>query len=370
MSLRRDGRSWKARFLLSPTQASVLLQGKVLAGWEVFEYLGHGAFAHVFVTRNAAGRRAAIKILDIQADAEQQREFHNEGDLLAALAHATAVVDLVATGMEPVPMTIPGTTMTIPVPVRFHVLEYADDCLDKLLAYRHQLSWPDRLHLYRGAVLGVHQMHLTNVVHRDLKAANCLVFERPKMVVDAKVSDLGRARDHTRAPAAPPIAYLWGRGDPAFAAPELLWLQGAANRAAHVAADLYGVGSLLFEVATGQGLTVIALGPAVNYMTAAMPLSEADRAAEFSAVLPDIRSRFEIAFNLLAAEVDPVIRQPLLNVVRALCDPDPKRRGPRALPGRAPREPLLWTLDRVDSLIRTSSFAQAQARRFAKRKRA
>lgn len=356
--------------MLTSGEACALLQGKTLAGWEVLEYLGHGAFAHVFAARDGAHRRAAMKVLDLQAGVEQRREFQNEGDLLTTLDRSSSVVDLLMTSTETVPMAVSGSATNIPVPVSFHVLEYADDCLDKLLAYRHRLSWPDRLHLYRGAVLGIHQMHLSSIAHRDLKAANCLVFERPKAAVDAKVCDLGRSRDCSKPPAAPPFAYLYGRGDPSYAAPEMLWLQGAATASAHFAADLYAVGSLLFEVATGQGLTVSALGPAVNYMGVAMNLTETERAARFSAALPDLRTQFEIAFQLLAAEVEPVIRQPLTDVVRRLCDPDPSRRGPRVLPGLNPREPLLWTIERVDSLIRTSRFADAQVRRAARRKTA
>ena len=357
---------------MTAAEATALLEGATLGGYTLVEYRGSGAFAHVFRAQDGASRVVAVKVLDLHAGTEQRREFDNEGDLLARLDRSSSVVDLLKTGTDQVLVCPPGSTVSVPVPVRFHVLEYADNCLDRLLAFRDLLSWPDRLHLYRGVVRGVHQMHLASVAHRDTKAANSLVFERRKACADAKVADLGRSCDLAVPPSAPPIMYLWGRGDPLFAPPEMLFCLGEATRTAHLAADLFGVGSLLFEVVTGQGLTAVALGPGVDFLDqidVSRLLMENERRDRFDAALPGLRARYEQALHVLGGELPPVLRQPATELVRRLCDPDPARRGPRALPGsRTALEPFLWVLDRVDAMVRAVELAGGHSRRHARRK--
>ena len=92
----------------------------------------------------------------------------------------------------------------------------------------NKLDWSERLWLLRGAVKGVHQMHLRNVAHRDLKSANCLLVVQGSRS-EVRVADLGRAKDFTHAPTLAPFDYLRGRGDFRFAAPEYLWMQGGSD---------------------------------------------------------------------------------------------------------------------------------------------
>jgi eukaryotic-like serine/threonine-protein kinase len=255
---------------MDPQQITAMLSGQTLAGYRVLNYRGSGAFAHVFNAENVSdGAQVALKVLDPGAGTAQHREFDNEGDLLKALLRCSAVVDIEDTLRASVLVStvLPGGISTqIPVPVRFHVLERADECLDELLLYRQSLDWGAKLALYRQAALGIHQMHLAHVAHRDSKAENCLVFLRPRNHVDVKISDLGRSRDLRQAGAAKPSEYLWGRGDPSFAPPEMLWLLGTDTPECHMRADFYGIGSILYEVATGQGLTAVALGSGIPYM--------------------------------------------------------------------------------------------------------
>lgn len=79
--------------------------------------------------------------------------------------------------------------------------------------------------------------------------------------VQIRITDLGRAKDFPEAPTLPRHEYLFGRGDPAHAAPEFLHLQGRAAGRNFCLADLYGLGSILTELATGHWMTALALGP-------------------------------------------------------------------------------------------------------------
>jgi eukaryotic-like serine/threonine-protein kinase len=356
--------------MMTRTQITAALSGKQLLGFDVGAYRSHGAFAHVFEGSDPAGRLVALKVLDIGAPLDARQEFQNEGRLLTQLTRQTGVVNLVRTGTDTIDVTLPGAGLTVPVPMEVHVLECADECLEAILALRSGVPWEERLHLFRGVVRGVHQMHLLSIAHRDLKSANCLVFLRAKRAVDCKVSDLGRATDYSKPSVAVPVMYLWGRGDPAFAPPEMLWLLGTPTSDAHIAADLYGVGSLLYEVATGQGLTATALGPSASFMHAAYLLSPAEREKEFRAALPDIASRFEVAFKIFDNQVPSVIRQPLRRLMTALCHSDPKKRGYFTKLSSRRHIDYNWVLERIDSMSRTIRFADAEARRIASRKEA
>jgi eukaryotic-like serine/threonine-protein kinase len=351
-----------------------MLSGKTLADYLVRDYRGSGAFAHVFNAENVrTGAQVALKVLDPGAGTAQHREFDNEGDLLKALLRASAVVNIEDTLLAQVsiPIATPGGGATnISIPVRFHVLERADKCLDELLIYRQSLDWGAKLTLYRQAALGIHQMHLAHVAHRDSKAENCLVFLRSRNNVDVKISDLGRSRDLRQSAAAGPREYQWGRGDPSFAPPEMLWLLGTGTPECHIRADLYGIGSVLYEVATGQGLTAVALGSAIPYMNRASAWTIAQRQANYLSELSNLRLALDGALTLLDSEVPSHLRRYFLRLLRQLCDPDPIRRDKMIRVGqRNMSEPdLQWLLREIDLMVRVNALHEQQAARLASKR--
>jgi eukaryotic-like serine/threonine-protein kinase len=359
---------------MNPQQVINMLSGQTLADYRVLDYRGSGAFAHVFNAENLrTGAEVALKILDPAAGTTQHREFDNEGDLLEALLSASAVVDIEDTLLAQVTIrsiTPGGVTNNILIPVRFHVLERADQCLDELLIHRQSLDWGAKLTLYRQAALGIHQMHLAQVAHRDSKAENCLVFLRSRNTVDVKVSDLGRSRDLRQAAAANPSEYQWGRGDPSFAPPEMLWLLGVDTRECHLRADLYGIGSVLYEVATGQGLTAATLGSAIPYMNRASTWTPAQRRANYLTELPNLRIALDAALDLLDSEVPTHLRRYFLQLLRQLCDPDPVRRDRIIRTGRrsTPEPDLQWLLREIDLMSRVHTLHEQQAARLASKR--
>jgi eukaryotic-like serine/threonine-protein kinase len=254
--------------------------------------------------------------------------------------------------------------------VRFHVLERADKCLDELLLYRQSLDWGAKLTLYRQVALGIHQMHLAHVAHRDCKAENCLVFLRTQSHVDVKVSDLGRSRDLRQAAAAGPREYQWGRGDPSFAPPEMLWMLGTDTPECHLQADLYGIGSVLYEIATGQGLTAMSLGSAVPYMHRAATLTLDQRRASYATELPNLRIAIDTALAMMDSEVPTYLRPNLLQLLRRLCDPDPIRRikSIRAGGRLIPAPDLQWLLREVDIMSRGHVLNEKQAAKLASKR--
>jgi hypothetical protein len=84
--------------------------------------------------------------------------------------------------------------------------------------------------------------------------------------------------------------YDFGRGDLRFAPPELLWGLGESDDFELMArGDLYLLGSLWFEVATGVGLTSLALGNPLAVRASVALLPEDVRRRDFQARTAELR---------------------------------------------------------------------------------
>jgi serine/threonine protein kinase len=266
----------------------------------------------------------AVKILSLGSsqNADAVFEFHEEVRLLALLDGCSNIVRLHDEGQHQLAIQVQGSTGTVPMNVSFMVLELADAALVDLLVQRHLLDWRDRLQLYRDVVKGAHQMHFNRLVHRDIKSDNVLIFEgRPPK---AKLADFGRSKDTRQAPRALPEEYEVGRGDPSFFPHEMLWLLGTNDPLDHVRSDLYLLGSVLFELAAGVGLTAFALGNPGAVLAQAIKFpTGSQREQEFRNQLPQLRARYELAYDAFRNELPNAIRHEATLLLRQLTNPDP-----------------------------------------------
>jgi serine/threonine protein kinase len=326
--------------------------------FEVLEHINDGFFSHVFRgVDQHSGETVAIKMLSplrVLQDASCAIEFDTEARLLDILSNASNVVDSKGTFTDTVAVELPpGTGNVLHLTVRYHALECADCALDEVVVNRALFDWPTRLQLFRLAVAGVHQMHIARVVHRDLKSSNALLFDTAKQTSTLKLSDFGRSRALKEAASLPPLAYVAGRGDQSFAPPELFWLLGVDDDVSFRRADIYLLGSLLFELATGQGMTGIAIPDRQARFMAALSMQESERLRSFRATVGVLRASYKLALDVLAAELPPSIRLDVVDLVRQMCDPDPAAREHRF---RAERRTQTWGLEwvfrRVDIISR------------------
>ena len=330
---------------------------QTLAGrYRLVSHIGDGNFSHVFkATDQQAGDVVAVKILipDAAISPEVGTEFKDEGVLLGKMSGSENVVQLLDSGQSQLLFGSGGSQANINV--GFHVLELADGALSARLTNRQGLDWHKKMRIFRDAVMGVHQMHEKRIAHRDVKASNVLLFGAHKRMPTAKVSDLGRSRDLGRSPRFPAAAYTSGRGDLSFAPPEYIWnLATGADQATLRRADIYLLGSVLFEIATGVGITSATLPEWKFVLASTAQLDQQSREASFRAAGRDMASSHEIALGMLADEVPREIEEPVVNLVRQMCDPDPARREHRFHKER--RNPvwgLQWVIRRVDIIIKT-----------------
>lgn len=344
-----------------------LYLGEMLGGrYEVLDFIAPGGFCLVFRARDHQQETdVALKILKPGVAGDAVIEFETEGILLDQLRGASRVLTLLGDVANTDTITVqkPGVPVPLPLPVRYLVVELADACLSDIVVERNALDWASRLGLFRDVVLGVHQMHLQRLVHRDLKSDNVLLRIGPKNATDALVADLGRGRD-TRLPTRfLSEAYLAGRGDFRFAPPELLNLIGLDDAAMFRRADLFLVGSVLFELATGQGITSIVYGDPRAILSQAATIDSADRGVEYRSRVADTRALFQPAFELAEDEFSPAIRNEAGRLLRQLCDPEPLARERRCrAESRQPTWGLHWLLRRADILVKLERLKVPRAR--------
>lgn len=334
---------------------NLILDSK-LGSYKPIEYLGDGHFSFVFKARcDADGSCVALKVEKPNTNADAKFEFDNEGRLLAKLRSSSGVIGHISSGTQDV--LIQGT---FPLTLRYHAMELASTDLERLLVESNWLetAWSDRLKTWRGFVLGIHQMHLRDVAHRDLKSANCLLVLRGSSSLSSKVSDLGRSRDLGAPALHPNDQYAVGLGDLNYAPPEFLWWQGRDRAIDHCAADLYALGSLLFEMTFAVGLTPYALGP--GGQIARMNLTALRSGASID--LRSLRSRFEVAISEFTAALPPPARAHGGALIRQISDPYPLGRYPTRSGRPATSQNLEWLLHKADILIKIAVLSEREDR--------
>jgi serine/threonine-protein kinase len=226
------------------------LIGRALGHYRLVEKLGTGGMGEVYVADDTRlGRRVALKLLrPDRAESEELRErFRREARAAAALNHPN-IVHLYsveeADGQAFITMElVRGRSLRA-------VLNDGPVPLPRLLVVAHQI------------LEGLASAHAAGVLHRDLKPANVMVTDEDRV----KILDFGLAKffapalldteaDTLVREASSPGMTI---GTAGYMAPEQ-----ALGRKLDVRADLFALGAVLYEMATGraafEGETVAAV---------------------------------------------------------------------------------------------------------------
>jgi serine/threonine-protein kinase len=208
--------------------------GTVLNGrYSIEAQLGEGGMAIVYRARNTlVDRVVAVKVLnkELARDPKMSERFRREAKNTAALAHPNIVEILDYGAAED------GSP--------YLAMELLDgQPLDKIIA-RGPMPVPQLAALGAHIARGLARAHDFGVVHRDLKPENVFVARGPSGRGVAKILDFGIARSmhDQRLTSAGQIF-----GTPQYMAPE-----SVTSIDAGPAADLYALGVILFEMATGR----------------------------------------------------------------------------------------------------------------------
>lgn len=208
------------------------LIGKKLGGgrYEISELFGKGSFAEVYRARQITLQRdVAIKVLneDASEDADLVKRFHREAEAVARLDHPH-IVKIFDHGSEN--------------GVHYYVMNLLPRTLRALLKPRRPLPLEILLQIARqiASALTYSQNTINNFVHRDIKPENVMLDSSHNAIL----SDFGLVRGDQMARLT--IGNLV-MGTPIYMSPEQIRGLALDQRS-----DLYSLGVLLYECATGS----------------------------------------------------------------------------------------------------------------------
>ncbi|MCA9190718.1 MAG: protein kinase [Planctomycetales bacterium] len=199
-----------------------------LGGYDLLGELGRGGMGVVYRARNRiSGEVVALKMLP-SVDGEGLHRFKREFRSMAENTHPNLI------GLR-------------------HLEQQGDhwfftmDLIEPAYSFQHFVRPSNQLHLgrLRSAMIqlceGLHHLHKSEVLHRDLKSSNVVVDGNGRVVVldFGLVSELGRSE-----------LTLQGQsisGTPAYMSPE-----GAAGGVESFASDWYSVGVMLYQALSGK----------------------------------------------------------------------------------------------------------------------
>lgn len=218
----------EARFLDTPDA-----RGTRLGAWQLLSTIGEGGMGTVYLAERADGAydaQAAVKLVrgGLPSPAMSER-FRSERQILAGLSHP-GIARLLDGGS-----TADGTP--------YLVLEYVDGVPLTEWCDARDLGIEERLRLFLAMCDAVAFAHANLVAHRDLKPANVLVGEDgvPKLLDFGIATLMDTVVEDDR------VTRTRGVLTPAYASPEQV-----LGRRAGVAADVYSLGVMLYELLTGR----------------------------------------------------------------------------------------------------------------------
>jgi serine/threonine protein kinase len=212
-----------------------LAAGEHIGPYQLIRSIGAGGMAEVWLARRADGafnREVALKLpLGLHLRRDLEVRFARERDILASMSHPN-IAQLYDTGFTPRGQPYLALEYVAGSPIT----SYCDE---------HFLNLRQRLELFLQVLDAVHYAHANLVIHRDLKPSNILVTREGRAqlldfgIAKLLVEDGARETELTR---------LTGRAmTPDYAAPEQV-----LGAAVTTAADVYGLGVMLYEILTGE----------------------------------------------------------------------------------------------------------------------
>jgi serine/threonine-protein kinase len=201
-----------------------------IKGYQIVGELGRGGMGVVYRARQTAlNRTVALKMILAGAHAgpDQLARFRAEAEAVAQLQHPNIVqvYDI-------------GEQDSLP----FFSLEFVDGTtLEKELAGKPQ-SLPRSAQMMETLARAMHYAHERGIIHRDLKPGNVLLTKSGT----PKISDFGLAKQLESDSSKTRTGTIMGT--PSYMAPE----QGRGEKQVNHLADVYALGSMLYEMICGR----------------------------------------------------------------------------------------------------------------------
>jgi serine/threonine-protein kinase len=220
--------------------ASPVSRGEIVAGkYRVERVLGVGGMGVVVSARHTTlDQIVAIKFL--VANRFDSREEAVGRFLAEARAAAQIESDYVCRVFD---------VGTLPNGIPFMVMEHLEGRdLDEEIQTRGQLDLVEAVDYVLQAADALAAAHQLGIVHRDIKPANLFLAVRPDGTRRVKVLDFGISKAGEQLDVPRVTAGATTLGTPAYMSPE----QVRASSDVDARTDIWGLGSILYELLTGQ----------------------------------------------------------------------------------------------------------------------
>jgi serine/threonine-protein kinase len=203
-----------------------------LGQYRLRERIAVGGMGEVYRAEHVLLRRpCALKLIraEFANDPEVRRRFEHEVQMTATLTHPNTVQVFDYGNARD------GTF--------YYVMEYLPGLnLEQVVTKEGPLA-PERIvHIMRQVCGSLHEAHAAGLIHRDLKPSNVILGERGGMKDVAKLLDFGLVLSADRAD------FSSVAGSPLFMSPE----QAAGRADLDARSDIYGLGALMYYLATGR----------------------------------------------------------------------------------------------------------------------
>lgn len=214
---------------------------------------GSGHFSLMFRALDSESRQnVALKLFSpLRIDNEYRLAcFNRECEILTSFQGSKNIVQVVG-GRQVLTVGLVHEATGIPVEHRipFFAMELADSSVREWL-YQTDPDPITALQYFHQMCKSVQRIHLSNLCHRDIKPSNFLIFRRS----DICLTDFGTARYLDDRSPAFKEKYELPVGDLRYASPEL-FLGVGGNDPLYLAADMFALGAILFELFTKVVLT-------------------------------------------------------------------------------------------------------------------
>ncbi|RMG12519.1 MAG: serine/threonine protein kinase, partial [Planctomycetota bacterium] len=205
--------------------------GERLGPYELTERIGRGGMGLIYRGRSPKGEDVALKVLlpreGAAADKARAR-FEREVQVLSRLEHRHLVR-----------VRDSGTSG----PFQWFAMDYVEGRSLAEIVVEGGLTFEGRLRLFGEVCAALAHAHAQGVIHRDLKPSNILVDgEGRAVVLDLGLAKLTGKEELTVTRTGATL------GTPFYMAPEQLM----DPRSADARADVFALGAILYELATGQ----------------------------------------------------------------------------------------------------------------------
>jgi serine/threonine-protein kinase len=210
---------------------------KALNHFTIQRVLGRGGMGIVYLANDTRlGRPVALKVLDVYEipDAEKKSRFLHEAQAAAAIRHPN-----IATIYE-----VSETEDGMP----YIAMEYCEGVTISQLLRSGPAESKRFLNIARKIADGVAAAHRKGIVHRDIKSANIVLQDDDTI----KILDFGLAKRFDASNADSHTAKYTSTGSSFFGTLPYISPEQAQGRPADRRSDLFSIGVVLYELATGR----------------------------------------------------------------------------------------------------------------------